>query len=81
MTALVMLAVGGIPCSILVSPNASLHKWQQAVAPGWLPYMVPQNWIQARTLDKTSQYNSEYVRYVPVVLIEPFTLGTILAFA
>ena len=38
---------GGIPCSILVSPNASLHKWQQAVAPGWLPYMVPQNWIQA----------------------------------
>ena len=40
---------GGIPCSILVSPNASLHKWQQAVAPGWLPYMVPQNWIQART--------------------------------
>ena len=41
---------GGIPCSILVSPNASLHKWQQAVAPGWLPYMVPQNWIQARTL-------------------------------
>ena len=41
---------GGIPCSILVSPNASLHKWQQAVAPGWLPYMVPQNWIQARTM-------------------------------
>ena len=41
---------GGIPCSILVSPNVSLHKWQQAVAPGWLPYMVPQNWIQARTL-------------------------------
>ena len=41
---------GGIPCSILVSPNASLHKWQQAVAPGWLPYMVPQNWIQARTV-------------------------------
>ena len=40
---------GGIPCSILVSPNASLHKWQQAVAPGWLPYMVPHNWIQART--------------------------------
>ena len=38
---------GGIPCSILVSPNASLHKWQQAVAPGWLPYMVPQNWIQS----------------------------------
>ena len=36
---------GGISCSILVSPNASLHKWQQAVAPGWLPYMVPQNWI------------------------------------
>ena len=27
------------------------------------------------------QYSSEYVRYVPVVLIEPFTLGTILAFA
>ena len=25
---------GGIPCSTLVSPNASLHKWQQAVAPG-----------------------------------------------
>ena len=41
---------GGIPCSILVSPNASLHKWQQAVAPGWLPYMVPQNWIQTRTV-------------------------------
>ena len=35
---------------MLVSPNASLHKWQQALAPGWLPYMVPQNWIQARTL-------------------------------
>ena len=25
---------GGIPCSTLVSPNASLHKWQQVVAPG-----------------------------------------------
>ena len=25
---------GGIPCSTLVSPNASLHKWQQAVEPG-----------------------------------------------
>ena len=25
---------GGIPCSTLVSPNASLHKWQQDVAPG-----------------------------------------------
>ena len=24
---------GGIPCSTLVSPNASLHKWQQVVAP------------------------------------------------
>ena len=45
---------GGIPCSILVSPNASLHKWQQAVAPGWLPYMVPQNWIQARTFPSPS---------------------------
>ena len=44
------IGCGGIPCSILVSPNASLHKWQQAVAPGWLPYMVPQNWIQARTV-------------------------------
>ena len=31
---------GGIPCSTLVSPNASLHKWQQVVAPGWPPYMV-----------------------------------------
>ena len=46
---------GGIPCSILVSPNASLHKWQQAVAPGWLPYMVPQNWIQARTQRRRHQ--------------------------
>ena len=45
---------GGILCSILVSPNASLHKWQQAVAPGWLPYMVPQNWIQARTFPSPS---------------------------
>ena len=34
---------GGIPCSTLVSPNASLHKWQQAVAPGWPPYMVPES--------------------------------------
>ena len=46
---------GGIPCSILVSPNASLHKWQQAVASGMLPYMVPQNWIQARTIFIISQ--------------------------
>ena len=46
---------GGIPCSILVSPNASLHKWQQAVAPGWLPYMVPQNWIQARTVGQCEE--------------------------
>ena len=34
---------GGIPCSTLVSPNASLHRRQQAVAPGWPPYMVPEN--------------------------------------
>ena len=34
---------GGIPCSTLVSPNASLHRRQQAVAPGWPPYMVPES--------------------------------------
>ena len=49
MTALVMLAVGEFRVLYWCPPNASLHKWQQAVAPGWLPYMVPQNWIQART--------------------------------
>ena len=48
---------GGIPCSTLVSSNASLHKWQQAVAPGWSPYMVPQNWIQARTKITLAKYD------------------------
>ena len=30
----------GIPCPAMVSPNASLAQWGQAVVPGWSPYMV-----------------------------------------
>ena len=30
----------GIPCPAMVSPNAGLAQWGQAVVPGWSPYMV-----------------------------------------
>ena len=62
---------GGIPCSTMVSPNASLHRRQQAVAPGWSPYMVPESGFRPAHFPPLLSWSPTIVGGLQIIL-QPF---------